>query len=207
MIAMQLAAKYKKPTIVARLNDQGFDRGSARGVDKSELKDFKQFLMDSGYFEYAQGHANAFGVSINDENLRDFHDYANEALANYNFGENSHDVNFIREADSDDLRALIMDIGSLAATWGQGNKEALIHIKPVQITTANILVMGSSKEHLRITINGIDYVKFYATDLIEKIQSADGPVTIEMVCKANINEFNGKRSPQMMVDDCELKTI
>ena len=207
MIAMQLAAKYKKPTIVARLNDQGFDRGSARGVDKSELKDFKQFLMDSGYFEYAQGHANAFGVSINDENLRDFHDYANEALANYNFGENSHDVNFIREADSDDLRALIMDIGSLAATWGQGNKEALIHIKPTQITTANIFVMGSNKEHLRITINGIDYVKFYATDLIEKIQSADGPVTIEMVCKANINEFNGKRSPQMMVDDCELKTI
>ena len=207
LIAMQLAAKYKKPTIVARLNDQGFDRGSARGVDKSELKDFKQFLMDSGYFEYAQGHANAFGVSISDENLRDFHDYANEALANYNFGENSHDVNFIREADSDDLKELIMDIGSLAATWGQGNKEALIHIKPTQITTANIFVMGSSKEHLRITINGIDYVKFYATDLIEKIQSAGGPVTIEMVCKANINEYNGKRSPQMMVDDCELKTI
>lgn len=55
LIAMGLAAKYKKPTIVARLNDQGFDRGSARGVDKSELKDFKSFLMNSGYFEYAQG--------------------------------------------------------------------------------------------------------------------------------------------------------
>ena len=55
LIAMGLAAKYKKPTIVARLNEQGFDRGSARGVDKSELKDFKSFLMNSGYFEYAQG--------------------------------------------------------------------------------------------------------------------------------------------------------
>jgi single-stranded-DNA-specific exonuclease len=207
LIAMQLAAKYKKPTIVARLNDQGFDRGSARGVDKSELKDFKQFLMDSGYFEYAQGHANAFGISIDDENLRDFHNYANEALANYNFGENAHDVNFIRSADSDDLSNLILDIASLTPTWGQGNKEALIYVRPATITTSNIFVMGSNKEHLRITINGIEYVKFYATELIEKIQSAGRPVQIEMVCKAAINEWGGQRKPQMLVEDCEITIV
>jgi single-stranded-DNA-specific exonuclease len=207
LIAMQLAAKYKKPTIVARLNDQGFDRGSARGVDKSELKDFKQFLMDSGYFEYAQGHANAFGISIDDENLRDFHNYANEALANYNFGENAHDVNFIRSADSDDLSNLILDVASLTPTWGQGNKEALIYVRPATITTSNIFVMGSNKEHLRITINGIEYVKFYATELIEKIQSAGKPVQIEMVCKAAINEWGGQRKPQMLVEDCEINYI
>ena len=207
LIAMQLAAKYKKPTIVARLNDHGFDRGSARGVDKSELKDFKQFLMDSGYFEYAQGHANAFGVSINDDNLRDFHNYANEALANYNFGENAHDVNFIRDADSADLARLILDVASLAPTWGQCNKEALIYIRPTTITTNNIYVMGSNKEHLRITINGIEYVKFYATELIEKIQSAGKPVQIEMVCKAAINEWGGQRKPQMLVEDCEINYI
>jgi single-stranded-DNA-specific exonuclease len=207
LIAMQLAAKYKKPTIVARLNDQGFDRGSARGVDKSELKDFKQFLMDSGYFEYAQGHANAFGISIDDENLRDFHNYANEALANYNFGENAHDVNFIRSTDSDDLSNLILDVASLTPTWGQGNKEALIYVRPATITTSNIFVMGSNKEHLRITINGIEYVKFYATELIEKIQSAGRPVQIEMVCKAAINEWGGQRKPQMLVEDCEITIV
>lgn len=204
LIAMQLAAKYKKPTIVARLNEQGFDRGSARGVDKSELKDFKQFLMDSGYFEYAQGHANAFGVSINDEHLRAFHDYANEELANYNFGENSHDVNFLRNANSPDLSDLIMDIGSLAPTWGQGNKEALIYINPVSIDKNSITRMGTNGEHLKITINGIEYVKFYATELIEQIMSAPCGVQIEMVCKASINEWMGRYKPQMMVEDCEI---
>ena len=54
LIAMQLAAKYKKPTIVARLNEQGFDRGSARGMNQSELRDFREFLLGSGMFEYAQ---------------------------------------------------------------------------------------------------------------------------------------------------------
>ena len=88
LIAMQLAAKYKRPTIVARLNGQGYDRGSARGMNQSELKDFREFLLGSGYFEYAQGHANAFGVSIPDDKLKDFHDFANEALADIDFGEN-----------------------------------------------------------------------------------------------------------------------
>lgn len=55
LICMQLSAKYKKPTIVARLNDEGYIRGSARGLNQSELKDFKQFVTDSGLFEYAQG--------------------------------------------------------------------------------------------------------------------------------------------------------
>ena len=205
LIAMQLAAKYKKPTIVARLNDQGFDRGSARGVDKSELKDFKQFLMDSGYFEYAQGHANAFGVSISDKRLADFHKYANDYLANYNFGENSHDVNFIREANATDLYALVMDIGSLAHIWGQGNKEPLIYIKPTMVDKSKITIMGKNKDTLKININGIDYIKFRATDLIDEIQFMDGPIEIELVCKANINEWMGTRRPQMLIEDCEIK--
>jgi single-stranded-DNA-specific exonuclease len=61
-------------------------------MNQSELKDFKQFLMDSGYFEYAQGHANAFGVSIPDRNLSTFHAYANDALKDVDFGENFYDV-------------------------------------------------------------------------------------------------------------------
>ena len=207
LIAMQLAAKYKKPTIVARLNEQGFDRGSARGVDKSELKDFKQFLMDSGYFEYAQGHANAFGVSIDDDYLHEFHQYANEKLANYNFGENSHDVNFVRCADSTDLSDLVMDIGGLSHVWGQGNKEPLIYIKPVVIDPAKIMVMGSNKDTVKININGIDYIKFRATDLIDELRCASGAVQIEMVCKANINEWMGRCTPQMMIEDCEIKEV
>jgi single-stranded-DNA-specific exonuclease len=207
LIAMQLAAKYKKPTIVARLNEQGFDRGSARGVDKSELKDFKQFLMDSGYFEYAQGHANAFGVSIDDDYLHEFHQYANEKLANYNFGENSHDVNFVRGADSTDLSDLVMDIGGLSHVWGQGNKEPLIYIKPVVIDPAKIMVMGSNKDTVKININGIDYIKFRATDLIDELRCASGAVQIEMVCKANINEWMGRCTPQMMIEDCEIKEV
>ena len=55
LVAMELSQKFKRPTIVARLNDEGMIRGSARGLNDSELTDFKDFLTNSNYFEYAQG--------------------------------------------------------------------------------------------------------------------------------------------------------
>ena len=54
-MAMQLSAKYKKPTIIARLNDEGYIRGSSRGINNSELESFKDFMDSTGLFEYTAG--------------------------------------------------------------------------------------------------------------------------------------------------------
>src|SRR5699024_2843040 len=51
----------KRPVLLLRYNEKdGKLRGSGRGYDKGYIKDFRQFLEDSGYFDYAQGHASAF---------------------------------------------------------------------------------------------------------------------------------------------------
>ena len=104
------------------MNDQGYDRGSIRNVADCELTDLKAFLNDSGYFEYVQGHANAAGCSIKDEDLRAFHAYANEALKNIDFSEGAYDVNFSRLATDEDLSDLILELGSCASVWGQGSQ-------------------------------------------------------------------------------------
>ena len=58
---------------VNKLNNEGYDRGSMRGLNQSELVSFKDFLEQSGYFEYVSGHDNAAGASIRDKDLADFH--------------------------------------------------------------------------------------------------------------------------------------
>ena len=55
LVAMQLSAKYKKPTIIARLNNEGYVRGSSRGINNSELESFKDFMDSTGLFEYTAG--------------------------------------------------------------------------------------------------------------------------------------------------------
>lgn len=45
LVAMNLAAEYKKPTMLGRLGTDNKFRGSCRGINESELKDFRQFLL------------------------------------------------------------------------------------------------------------------------------------------------------------------
>lgn len=207
LVAMQLAAKYKKPTIVARLNDQGYDRGSARGLNDSELKDFRQFLIGSGMFEYAQGHANAFGVSIPDQSLRRFHEYANAALADIDFGENVYDINFDRVPTSVDLRQLIIEVANAGGIWGQGNPEPIIHVSHIYINRSDIRVMGSNMDTVKIEAGGIAFMKFHAKDLISELDETTGTIELEVVGRANLNEWGGRITPQLFIDDYEIKQV
>lgn len=205
LIAMQLSAKFKKPTIVARLNAQGYDRGSARGMNQSELKDFRQFLLNTEMFEYAQGHANAFGISIPDCKLREFHAYANEALRTIDFGENVYDVNFVRTSNAADLYQLVVELGKAGAIWGQGNPQPLVYVSNILVNPSNIRVMGSNQDTVKIEANGMSYLKFHAKELIEELKEHTAPFVMEIVGKPNLNEWMGRVTPQMFIEDYEIK--
>lgn len=204
LIAMQLAAKYKKPTIVARLNDEGYDRGSIRGVNNSPLESFKDFLTDSKYFEYVQGHANAAGCSILDKNLRDFHAYANEALKDLDFGENCYDVNFERDARDEDLAPMVTELSCFESVWGQGNPQPLIHVTNLVVNGSNSRIMGANKDTVKIEYCGMAYLKFHAKELVKELEDG-GQFKMEVVGRPNANEWMGRVTPQILIEDYELK--
>lgn len=204
LCAMKLAAKYQRPTIVARLNEDGEIKGSLRGLNESELTSFKDFLDQSGFFTFTAGHANAAGCGILDKNLDNFHKYANEELANIDFGENWYDVNFKRIAADSDIRDLIVDITSHDDIWGQHNNEPLIHIKDINITKNDIRVMGRNLDTVKIEKFGIAYMKFHAKDFIEELKQYNGEIKLEVVGRANLNEWNGTYTPQIFISDYEI---
>lgn len=204
LLAMKLAAKYKKPTIVARLNPEGFDRGSIRNVNNCALTDLKQFLTDSGYFEYVQGHANAAGCSIADKDLRAFHEYANEALKDIDFGEGVYDVNFVRAAADKDIEKLIFDLAQYEDTWGQNNPEALIYIHDLNVTKEECQILGKNSDTLKISKFGVSYMKFFAKELIQQLKEMN-KIKINLVGKSNVNEWAGTCTPQIFIEAYELE--
>ena len=204
LLAMRMAAKYKRPTIVARLNPEGFDRGSIRNVNNCALTDLKAFLNESGYFEYVQGHANAAGCSIADRNLRDFHSYANDMLANIDFGEDVFDVNFVRAAADKDIEDIVFDLANYEDTWGQGNPQALIYVHDLNITKDDYQIMGKDSSTLKISKFGIAYLKFHAKELIQKLE-AMGKIKINLIGKPNLNEWAGSYTPQIFIEAYELE--
>lgn len=204
LVAMQLSAKFKKPTIVARLNDEGYIRGSARGLNGSELKDFKNFLADSGYFEYTLGHANAFGCSISNKNLSIFHDYANDELSDVDFGEKFYDVNFVRQAAASDLKDLIFNISKYENIWGQQNPEPFLYIKDINLTPGDIEIIGKTKDTVKFTKFNVTYIQFHAKQLIKDLEQYED-IKMEITGRANINEWQGNETPQIFIENYEIR--
>lgn len=203
LIAMKLAARYQRPTIVARLNDEGEIKGSSRGLNESELVSFKDFMDQSGYFTFTAGHDNACGIGIYDKNLDDFHKYANKELANINFGENWYEVNFERIAADKDIRDLIEDLTSHENIWGQHNNEPIIHVKDINVTLSDIQVMGKNRDTVKITKNGIAYMFFKCKNRIDEFKEYS-QMKIDLVGRANMNEWMGNYTPQIFVSNFEI---
>lgn len=203
LLAMKLSAQYKKPTIVARKCPDGVNKGSMRGLNQSELRSFKEFLEGSGLFTLVAGHDNAAGAQIPDKNLTAFHAYANEALAAIDFGENCYDVNFERIAADTDLEALIVDICSHGGIYGQCNSEPYIHITDINFTSADVQIMGKGADTVKIVKNGVAYMKFKATKLIEDLKKYK-EIKMEVVGRANLNSWGGRVTPQIFIEDYEV---
>ena len=204
LIAMQLSQKYKRPTIVARLNDEGYIRGSIRGLSNSELKSFKEYLDSTGLFEYVLGHDNAAGCSIANKDLALFHQRANKDLSEYNFGEDYYEVEFARQALAKDLPDLINDLAQYKNVWSQQCNEPLIYIKDFHFTMDDVQIMGRNKDTIKIVKEGIAYMKFFAKSLIQELQQYDH-IKMEIVGKANLNEWMGKVTPQIFIENYEIK--
>lgn len=207
LVAMQLAAKYKKPTIVARINDEGFIRGSARGLNESELTSFKEYLDSTHLFEYTAGHDNAFGISIPNSHLNEFHKKANTELASIDFGESAYDVNFVRRGNSKDLDELIEDISEYEDIYGQGFNEPLIYIEDLYINKKDIQIIGKNKDTVKITKNGIAFMKFHAKDFINELEDKKNELKLNIVGRANMNEWAGTFTPQIFIDNYELREV
>ena len=205
LVAMSIASKYKRPTIVARLNDEGYIRGSARAPGNTELKSFKNFMASTKLFEYTLGHDQALGVSILDRNLSTFHEIANKELSKIDFGENYYDVDFVMHANNPKIEEAIEELCAIEQVYGQQNEEPVMAITNLNVSQNDVKIIGKNLDTLRIEKNGITYVKFRARDLIRELKDFPGDMDITLVGKPNLNEWGGKTTPQIFITDLEIE--
>ena len=82
LVANKIQAKYQHPCLVLTKSQtvedkEPFYRGSARNYSMSENQDLRSTCLETDLVEYAQGHANAFGVSIAETNIDSFIEQTN----------------------------------------------------------------------------------------------------------------------------------
>lgn len=204
LVAMQLVTRYKKPVCVVRESYDGFLRGSARGINHGPIADLRQFFLDSGYFEYAVGHANAHGVSIAKSKLNGFLAWADKELENVDFNENVYEVDLIAKGDNPYLADIIIQLAELDAVWGQGIEEPLIVIEDIALNRNSVQAIGANKDTIKFTVGGVTFIKFKDAKFLEKL-TENLTMKITILGKANLNEFMGNISPQIFIENYEIK--
>lgn len=210
LMANQLMAKYQRPVLLLNqvMNEGGWIswEGSARGYAESSLTDFRQFLLDSPYGMYAQGHANAFGFGIQDCEFEEFIAYCNEQLKDLSTTP-CHRVDMIYQGANFPKKG-ILKVAELKSVWGQNIPEPMIAIEHINITDKNIQLLSPDKNPtLKITLsNGVELIKFGSSqeEYESLIPEDNGCITINIVATCGSNTWGGQVTPQLAVKDYEI---
>lgn len=207
LCANKIMAKYQRPccilTRVEELDGVKY-QGSARNYDKSGILDFKSICAETGLIDYAEGHPSAFGLSIPAENVQDFLKLTDIAFANMS-SEPLYYVDYIYKG-VDVKPEDILDIASLNNIWGKDVEEALIAIEDLKVSKEMVTLMGKDKGKptLKITLpNKISLIKFGSSEEEYNSLVTEGYIKLNIIGKCNKNEWMGRISPQIFIEDME----
>ena len=207
LVANKIQAKYQHPCLVltrskGKDDKEYYYRGSARNYSMSEIEDMRQLCENTGDVEYAQGHSSAFGISIPESKLDDFIKKTNSIYSEA-AQEPVYWVDF-EWFNKDIDPQTIISIADAKDYWGQEVQEPYIAIREIPLNWIQLL---SPDKHPTLKIhleNGVDIMKFKSSQ--EEYEQFIAPNTyLTAVCRCAKNEWNGKITAQLIIEDYYLE--
>ena len=201
LVAMSVVNKYHKPCMIGRRNNKNEIQGSIRSdANFIGLPSFKKFLEDSGLTTYVAGHDAAAGWGLSANRVSALMEYANTHLSAADF-ENVYLADYILDGGRNNYD-LLNALAEHPEYFGNHIDEVRVVVENIPLE--NVQVMGANKDCLKVSYNGIDYVKFKDISFIEEVMS-NRMKKLTVYGKLNLNEYMGRVSVQMFIDDYELK--
>ena len=118
----------------------------------------------------------------------------------YYLFENCYLVDYILDSNDSNL-ALLTELTSHPEYFGNHIDEIKLVVKNIPLSS--IQVMGANRDSIKISSNGIDYVKFKDEDFIKEVME-DRMKKLTVYGRGNLNTFMGRTSIQVFIDDYQL---
>lgn len=201
LIANKLVSTYRKPVFLMRKKGNSLC-GSARNFDKFGIVDLKQWCTDTGLFKLAQGHANAFGVIIDNNNINELFGLISQLKVD------AYVHSVFGEYDASSLNGdIIKNIGSYDYIWGSGIEEPLFVVKGMTVNKYNIALNGAKQgriefqfKNITVTKNARYSLEEEYNNIIRTAEQANDTVEFDLVCRFKIDYKNDK-APKLDVED------
>ncbi|MBC5637608.1 single-stranded-DNA-specific exonuclease RecJ [Ornithinibacillus sp. BX22] len=202
IVASRLVRKYDRPAIVLSINEEnGTAKGSARSIPAFDL--FQSCMKFKEVFTHFGGHAQAAGMTLPIENVRILEKELDHLIQQELTSEDFKQEVLISKTLtlSDISETLIDEIGKLAP-FGMANPKPKFRIeaKPNEVRQ-----LGNMKKHLKLLFkeNGssLEGIAFGMGELYHYISPK---ATLSVVGELGMNEWNGIRKPQLVVEDMRI---
>lgn len=219
LVANKLVQEYMKPVLL--FSKEG---GSGRNYDKFPIENLNDWLSSSGLIE-CNGHQGAFGVTFVRENITQLQEWCNAQLEGQDLSPVYHvdmeiDITKLKNRHIERVGAVMSIFG------GKGMEKPLFAITNIEIETADVQRLGKTQTMMKfvVEINGesITFIRpFTSTEVYKTFVCEDSKQTRGMgstsvgnkkieatiVGTFEINEFNGKKCPQISIQEFSTKSI
>lgn len=196
LVASKLMDYYNKPVLLVH-ESGGVLSGSLRSP--YPLKDT---LNKSNLMLVCQGHEQACGVAWNKDVTEALIEYCNEL----DMPEPTIEV-----CCSYEPHKIPHNIFGMFDEWdylyAKGVPYPLFYIAPIRISSKDIKLLGANKTTIKFTYQGVDYVKFFVSQkdkeqlFVDVLNSRrEVPIELEVIGKLQLNEWNGNKSEQVLID-------
>lgn len=204
LVANKISNKLQKPVLLVHYVKEeeeklGTYMGSGRGHEKT-LSSLRDWCNDTGLVEYAQGHANAFGIGVPEDK---FEDFKKKTLR-------VEPTDFIYEVDLHvdgkiDKQA-ILDVNENKKLFGGKVHEPLFAFTNIKVRKEFIRQKGSM---LTFFENGIEFVMFGAPQgLFESLtHNFDQYIPMDFVGRPGENNWGGRITPRIVLEDCQRSIV
>lgn len=201
LIAANIAGKYKRPCLL--LNEyNSVLSGSARGFDKSQIRDFNSWCKQTNLFKSVEGHSNAFGVSIELNNVQKLIDKLLKIEYNDELIYHVYNVYDDKTISSE----LIKRIYKHNNLWNNGIDEPLFCVKDIIANINNIKLKGKNNNVISFNYRNIIITYISKHSLLEeynKLKQCGDNLSFTLICKFSYDSYNDKY--QLLVEDWDYE--
>ncbi len=196
IVASRLVDKFGKPAIVLSVKD-GVAKGSARSIaDVSVyklIKDNEQLLTKFG------GHKMAAGLGLIEENIAVFREAINLSASKLDPNDFLPKEALAGAVNTEDIDMELLSILESFEPYGEANPRPKFFIQDAEVISVKL--MGSDKSHSRIEVRQNKFDR-KTIELIAFRTVFEIPQDRKISCSYSIakNEFNGRVSPQLLVN-------
>lgn len=205
LVANKITNQFRKPVIMLRQydDDEELFGGSARGYEKGEIKSFREFLLNTGKFNFCEGHDNAFGYEIHRDKIIELNVHINELLKDVEMGSDVYEVDFIIPAQQLKVN-LIKELNKLRDIWGFRVEEPLLIVKDLIINQSDIKYPQKENGTVVIKCRDIELVMYRCNEETINQLKQSKSFKIDVVGRTSENIWNGEVKQQIIVDDFEI---